>query len=112
MRGPRFAERCYEIVRSIPRGRVMTYGDVALVAGHPGAARAVGTAMRLNPGIPKTPCHRVVASDGTVGQYSGPEGVPRKVRLLRKEGMRIDGRRIVGFERVRWRPRLVEAGTA
>lgn len=82
----------------------MTYGDVALVAGRPGAARAVGTAMRLNPDIPATPCHRVVPASGRVGAYSGPNGTARKRQLLRGEGVKLKGDTIVSFERLRWRP--------
>lgn len=98
-----FFDRCYEVVRLVPRGRVMTYADVAFAAGRPGAARAVGTAMRLNPDIPATPCHRIVPSDGRVGKYSGPEGVARKVRLLQREGVEVRKGRIVDFGRRRWR---------
>ncbi len=99
-----FRERCYELIRQIPQGRVMTYGDVALCIGKPGAARAVGTAMRLNPDAPTTPCHRVVASSGVIGNYSGKRGVAGKIALLRKEGVPISEGRVREFDRVRWRP--------
>ena len=66
-----FTEKVYEFIRTIPKGKVMTYGDVAAAVGSPKAARAVGMAMRNNPDAPKTPCHRVVASDGTMHGYSG-----------------------------------------
>lgn len=99
-----FRERCYELIRKIPAGRVMTYGDVALAIGKPGAARAVGTAMRLNPDAPRTPCHRVVASSGEIGNYSGARGVAGKIALLKKEGVPIANRRIQEFDRIRWRP--------
>jgi len=83
----------------------MTYGDVAFALGKPGAARAVGTAMRLNDDAPKTPCHRVVPSTGLLGEYSGPRGPVRKRELLRTEGVsvQVDGR-IENFEKVRWTP--------
>ena len=82
----------------------MTYGDVALAIGKPGAARAVGTAMRLNPDAPVTPCHRVVPSNGAIGNYSGKLGIAAKVALLRKEGVPVANGRIRQFDRVRWRP--------
>ena len=84
----------------------MTYGDVAFAIGRPGAARAVGTAMRLNHDAPRTPCHRVVPSTGILGEYSGPRGPVRKKQLLRREGVTVrpDGR-IADFQHVRWAPR-------
>ena len=64
-----FSERVYAIVAKIPKGKTMTYGQVAAKAGNPGAARAVGTLMSKNYN-PKIPCHRVVRSDGKVGGYA------------------------------------------
>ncbi|MBP9749573.1 MAG: MGMT family protein [Candidatus Pacebacteria bacterium] len=78
-----FHARVLAIVRAIPRGQTMTYGEVARRAGNPRAARAVGTIMRANYD-PTVPCHRVVRSDGTLGGYN--RGVERKRELLRGEG--------------------------
>ena len=80
--GP-FERRVYEVVRSIPPGETMTYGDVAAAAGSPRAARAVGNAMARCQLFPAVPCHRVVrASDG----WSGWGGDPHlKRRLLDAE---------------------------
>jgi O-6-methylguanine DNA methyltransferase len=73
----------YGVVRSIPSGHTMTYGDVAVAAGSPGAARAVGGAMARCPLFPAVPCHRVVrASDGWSG-WGGDPGLKR--RLLAQE---------------------------
>lgn len=69
----------------IPYGQTMTYGDLATRVGKPGAARAVGSAMAKNPLPIIVPCHRVCASGGGLGGYSGPEGVPFKQRLLYME---------------------------
>ena len=78
-----FERRVYEVVRAIPSGETMTYGDVAAAVASPKAARAVGNAMARCPLFPAVPCHRVVrASDG----WSGWGGDPAlKRRLLRAE---------------------------
>lgn len=78
-----FAERVYDVVRHIPRGKVMTYGEVAAAAGSPGAARAVGNILKGNYD-PNIPCHRVVRGDGNPGEYN--RGRSRKIELLQKEG--------------------------
>lgn len=79
-----FSEKVKEIVVAIPRGKVMTYQAVAARAGVPGAARAVGSVMRKNHD-PKVPCHRVIRSDGTVGDYNRG-GSRAKRALLTEEG--------------------------
>lgn len=78
-----FRANVYEVVRGIPKGMVMTYGDVAKAAGSPGAARAVGTILSQNYD-PAIPCHRVVRSDGQPGQYN--RGAERKREILIEEG--------------------------
>ena len=101
----RFQTQVYEAVKRIPRGKVATY---ASVAGRVGcrSCRAVGQALRRNPFAPVVPCHRVIASDmslgGFNGQRSGPE-LGRKLKLLRREGVTFqagklaDPRRIYAF---------------
>ncbi|HXV26406.1 MAG TPA: MGMT family protein [Candidatus Paceibacterota bacterium] len=80
-----FARRVYAVVSRIPRGRTLTYAQVAAKAGRPRAARAVGNLMNCNPfPITKVPCHRVVRSDGSVGGYAW--GAAKKKTLLRREG--------------------------
>lgn len=86
-------------VRRIPPGRVATYGDVAALAGHPRAWRAVGNIMR-ECGDPATPCHRVIASGGAIGGYGGNVHVKRE--LLRAEGLDVGVKRVRRFEEVRW----------
>jgi len=81
---PAFHRRVFEVVRSIPSGETLTYGEVARAAGHPGAARAVGSAMKRNPVCLFIPCHRVVGSGG-LGGYSGAGGLETKRRLLSLE---------------------------
>lgn len=82
-----FARKVYAAVAKIPRGKTLTYGQVAAAAGHPGAARAVGTLMSLNRNTKRVPCHRVVRADGKVGDYAFG-GPARKLELLKKEGAR------------------------
>lgn len=89
-----FCNKVYEIVRRIPRGRVATYGQVAALAGSPRAARAVGMCMKRNPDIPKTPCHRVVASDGRLTGYSAGKGISSKRKLLAEEGVSFLGDKV------------------
>ena len=81
-----FTQKVLKIVAKIPRGKVMSYGEVAAAAGSPGAARAVGNIMKHN-NEPKIPCHRVIKSDGSLGGYNGLQGTKRK--LLLKEGIRL-----------------------
>lgn len=79
-----FAEKVKKIVAAIPKGKTMTYKQVAAKAGNPAAARAVGTIMRGNYD-PKVPCHRVVRSDGSLAGYNRG-GTLRKRELLQAEG--------------------------
>lgn len=79
-----FTERVLNIVSGIKRGDTMTYKEVATRAGSPGASRAVGSIMKANyrPGVP---CHRVIRSDGNIGQYNRG-GPSEKYKKLKKEG--------------------------
>jgi len=79
-----FADKVRDVVRKIPRGKTMTYKQVATKAGNPNAARAVGAVMRTNY-LKDVPCHRVVHSDGTIGNYNRG-GAKKKRELLMKEG--------------------------
>ena len=87
-------EKIYEVVKSIPKGRVATYGQVALLAGNSRWARVVGYALHVHPGPGIIPCHRVVNREGRVapGFAFGGEGVQRQ--LLESEGIvfETDGR--------------------
>jgi O-6-methylguanine DNA methyltransferase len=96
-----FFAKVLSIVRRIPPGRVATYGDVAAMAGHPRAARAVGNIMR-GCGRPDVPCHRVIAAGGRLGGYGGSEVMKRS--LLVAEGIVVSGSRIRDLGRVRWQP--------
>jgi len=89
-RVPPFHARVYELVRTIPVGRTMTYGEVAAELGEPGSARAVGQAMGSNPFAPIVPCHRVVAAGGGKGGFSAHGGTRTKVRILEIEGVHLE----------------------
>ncbi|MEI8104069.1 MAG: MGMT family protein [Candidatus Moraniibacteriota bacterium] len=78
-----FTEKVLDIVRGIPKGKTLTYAEVALQAGNPGAVRAVGSIMKKNYD-PTVPCHRVIRANGTVGEYNRG-GSEAKARLLRFE---------------------------
>lgn len=80
-----------------------TYGQVAKLAGDPKAARAVGMCMKVNPDAPRTPCHRVVAVDGSLTGYSAPGGITKKKAMLMSEGVKFTGNR-VDLSRSLWYP--------
>ncbi len=79
-----FTEKVRAIVRKIPKGKTMTYKEVAMKAGNPRAARAVGAIMRTN-FDESIPCHRVIRTDGTFGSYNRG-GTLRKQEILKLEG--------------------------
>lgn len=85
LHGTDFQKKIWETLARIPYGSTVTYGDLAALAGHPRAARAVGNAMRKNPLWILIPCHRVVGT-ADLGGYGGPDGAPIKRRLLLLEG--------------------------
>jgi O-6-methylguanine DNA methyltransferase len=77
-----FKEKVFDVVRKIPKGKTLTYQEVARRAGNPKAFRAVGNILNTNFDL-KIPCHRVIRSDGKTGGYN--RGAANKVRILRKE---------------------------
>jgi methylated-DNA-[protein]-cysteine S-methyltransferase len=83
---PDLHRRIYEVVRAIPAGKTLTYGEVARAVGQPHAAQAVGQAMGRNPCPILMPCHRVLGADGKIGGFSAPGGARTKQRLLEIEG--------------------------
>lgn len=83
---PEFDRRVYEVVREIPPGETLTYGEVANRLGAPGSAQAVGQALGRNPFPPIVPCHRVLAAGGKIGGFSARGGARTKRRMLENEG--------------------------
>jgi len=93
-----FTDRVRAVVRQIPRGQVLSYGEVARLAGSPRAARAVGTVMAGNFDT-AIPCHRVIAADGKIGNYNRGDtpdhGRQLKIAKLKKEGINIENGRVL-----------------
>ena len=85
-----FFERVYEVVKSIPYGKVMTYGDVAKILGNKNIARQVGWALHANPDPESVPCYRVVNRYGQVSKAFAFGGASRQKELLEKEGVKFD----------------------
>jgi len=98
--GVSFAEKCYQLLLRVPKGRVTTYKELAKALGTR-AYRAVGQAMNRNPRLIEIPCHRVVCSNGEIGGYA--LGVEKKIELLQKEGVVVKGNRVEGMEGILYR---------
>lgn len=102
-----FREEVYVAVRKIPAGSVATYGEIALMVGRPGAARAVGNALHANPyewgssDVPRelwVPCHRVVAADGSLADRFGFGGVEeQRVRLMAEGVEVVEGKVVINL---------------
>lgn len=85
-RVPPFTAKVLRAAQAVPAGQTATYGELAAIAGSPGAARAAGQAMATNPWPVVVPCHRVVAAGGGAGGFSAHGGVVTKEKLLQLEG--------------------------
>ena len=85
LKGTKFQLKVWKYLKTIPKGKVKTYKQVAISIKSPKSARAVANACAKNPYAPKIPCHRVIRSDGALGGYSGRGGMRQKLRLLRSE---------------------------
>lgn len=90
-----FSQAVYDVVSTIPKGKVVTYTQVAKRVGKPKAARAVGNALNKNRNFDAVPCHRVVRADGSMGGYV--YGIQKKIALLKKEGVEIEQGRVNPF---------------
>ena len=85
MNGTKFQLKVWNFLKTIPKGSIKTYKEIAISIKCPKSARAVANACAKNPYAPKIPCHRVIRSDGSAGGYSGRGGIKQKLRLLRSE---------------------------
>ena len=90
-RSASFNEKCYELLKQIPAGKVTTYREMAKALDSK-AWRAVGSAMAKNKHLFVIPCHRVVRSDGSVGEYA--LGEEKKAELLVGEGVEISNGKV------------------
>lgn len=91
-----FQQKVYELVRKVPLGRVTTYKEIGKALGKDGNIyRAIGQALNKNPFYPEVPCHRVVASDGSLGGFA--QGSEAKKKLLENEGIVIQYNSVVDF---------------
>lgn len=88
------SQKVYDLLRQIPKGKVVTYGKIAKQLKSK-SYRMVGKIISMNSDIPKTPCHRVVRSDGKIGGYA--LGVDKKISILKSEGIEVDNGKIVNF---------------
>ena len=87
LNGTKFQVKVWKYLKTIPRGSIKSYSQVAKAIGKPQAVRAVANAIAKNPHPPKIPCHRVIRSNGLLGGYSGKGGLKTKKKLLKKEGI-------------------------
>lgn len=88
--GTKFQLLVWEALKTIPRGEVRTYKELAAMIGRPGSVRAVANACGKNPYPVIIPCHRVIRTDGGLGGYSGTGGIETKRKLLLEEGIDMD----------------------
>lgn len=95
-----FSEKCYELLRQVPFGKITTYKEIAEALGTK-AYRAVGNAMNRNPYSPAdggdVPCHRVIKSNGEVGGFAS--GIANKIALLEEEGIKIKFGKVKNLQR-------------
>ena len=91
-----FNERCYELLKLVPEGKVTTYSEIAKAL-NTKAWRAVGSAMAKNKNLFVIPCHRVVRSDGAIGQYA--LGSDKKAQLLLDEGVAVSNGKITNLSK-------------
>ena len=96
-----FPQRVWQIVAAIPEGCVITYGEVARLAGSPRAARQVGGVLKRLPEGSSLPWHRVVNRSGTIS-LSGPD-LQRQRQALLSEGVQVSGSGKIDMQRYRWR---------
>lgn len=98
-----FKDTVYELAKRIPQGKVATYGQLAILAGSPGAARAVGMCMKTNEHPEIIPCYKVVASDGSLTGYSAGKGVITKKEKLLRDGVKFKNDK-VDLSVSQWQP--------
>ncbi len=89
LKGTDFQKMVWNEIKNIPKGKIITYKDLAIKIGRPKAYRAVANACAKNPLLKTIPCHRVIRGDGKMGGYKGQKGIERKKKLLESEGVKL-----------------------
>ena len=87
--GTKLQHLVWNRIAKIPKGKILTYQELAHEIGYPKSVRAVASACGKNPYVPKIPCHRVVRKDGSLGGYSAVGGINKKKEMLENEGHRF-----------------------
>lgn len=87
MKKESFNQKCYELLKKVPKGKIVTYKSIAKAL-NSNAYRAVGNAMNRNQHAPIIPCHRVINSNGKLGGYA--LGINKKISILKSEGVEIE----------------------
>ena len=90
LKGTDFQKMVWNEIKKIPKGKTITYKELAIRIGKPKAHRAVANACAKNPLLEIIPCHRVIRSDGKMGGYMGEKGIERKKKLLESEGVKLN----------------------
>ena len=89
IKGTDFQKKVWLEISKVPKGKTITYKELAIKLCKPKAYRAVANACAKNPLLEIIPCHRVIREDGKMGGYNGKKGVKRKKRLLKSEGVKL-----------------------
>ena len=97
LKGTKFQLKVWNYLKTIPKGKVKTYKQVAIGINNPRSARAVANACSKNPYAPKIPCHRVIRADGNLAGYSGKGGIKTKKSLLKREGFSFKPLKNIAF---------------
>ena len=87
-------EKVYVFLKTIPKGKVVTYGQIAEAAGNPRAARAVGNILHSNPNGEEIPCYKVVDSKGRLSEHYAFGGIEKQKERLEKEGIEVKNYRV------------------
>ena len=87
-------EKVYDFLKTVPKGKVVTYGQIAEAAGNPRAARAVGNILHSNPNGEEIPCYKVVDSKGRLSEHYAFGGIEKQKERLEKEGIEVENYRV------------------
>lgn len=99
-----FYDKVYDQVKKIPKGKVATYGQIAMLCGSPRASRAVGYALHFNPSPDEIPCFRVVNRYGRCAPKFAFGGMEEHAARLREDGIEVDDNYCVNLEKYLWQP--------